>query len=1081
VGSPRTGEARGRLVHRPRLTRRLEDAASPVTVLTAGAGYGKSSVVREWLAGAPTAWVSITERDRGASELAARIVGVIRSVAAGSDASVTRELDLVDREGASAGSDRTETVVSVIAETLEELAVRLPGLALVLDDVHEVDAGPSEPIVAGLVRQIPPGVRLVLTTRTGLRFPTQRLRARGALMELRAVDLAFDEEEAARVVKSVLGVDAPPVAPKLRAITRGWPAAVRLLAESVRDAAPAERARLLAEASHRREALFDYLAEEVLSREPLEVTELIRVTAPHDAVDADLCSALGLPDAGRTLRNLERRGLFVATTEQPGAFSLHKLLRDHALARWPMTNEQLADGFRAAAGWLEARGDVEQALLAAVKAADSALLERLLKRYAAGLVGRGRGEMVIKAASTLTEPHRSVDAEIALGDALAYRGAAHDAIDAYRRAAAGMPPAPAAIAWRIARVQYEEGDLGSAAATLAGAAEPTSDVDRAYVHGYTAMLRLFGGSGPAGASAIEAAEAASAAADRSGDPDARSLAHMALGYALVAVDRSRSRTHLDKAREAAEQTGNVVQLVRLRNAEDQMPTMAAQFDAATETLALTEAAGNPAWQSRALVNRGVVALDLGRYEIAAADLGRAREIFAAQASPAETMPLTFLGELARLRGDTAQAISLLRHVIERADAADDRNVSSYARASLGRVFALTDPAEARRLIERSLADAVDLHKHDYLVAAAWIDACQDRPVDARAHAAQTLELAGDAPGHAVTVASAIEVLGLVAETRRDRRARLEEAAAIYDRIGNVPAALCARLAIAVFRDGPDSPAARLTRRRVEAAGIRSSAAEGAGLLAMLPAPNAAVLAVRVLGGLAVLRDGRPVGISEWKGRKSRDLLKILATRRGEPVSREELAEILWPDEPADALPNRLSVALSLLRGVLDPGHSHAPDHFVTTERQAVALRRGTLSIDLDDFVDDARAGLDALAAGRLADAEAVLSSAEARYVGDLLPEDAFADWAIRAREEARGLYLQVARSVADIASRRGDEGAAAPYLMRAIAVDPYDEPANLELVRSLRATRRHGEARRAYERYVARMLELEIEPGPFPS
>jgi DNA-binding SARP family transcriptional activator len=79
------------------------------------------------------------------------------------------------------------------------------------------------------------------------------------------------------------------------------------------------------------------------------------------------------------------------------------------------------------------------------------------------------------------------------------------------------------------------------------------------------------------------------------------------------------------------------------------------------------------------------------------------------------------------------------------------------------------------------------------------------------------------------------------------------------------------------------------------------------------------------------------------------------------------------------------------------------------------------------------------------------------------------------------LYLHVTRSLGGLAAERGDVDVATRYLMRAIAADPYDEPAHLELVRCLRTARRHGEAHRAYERYLGRMAELDVEPAPFPA
>jgi DNA-binding SARP family transcriptional activator len=108
-----------------------------------------------------------------------------------------------------------------------------------------------------------------------------------------------------------------------------------------------------------------------------------------------------------------------------------------------------------------------------------------------------------------------------------------------------------------------------------------------------------------------------------------------------------------------------------------------------------------------------------------------------------------------------------------------------------------------------------------------------------------------------------------------------------------------------------------------------------------------------------------------------------------------------------------------------------------------------------------------------------LVAAEAAYAGDFLPEDPFDDWAIPLREEARNAYVAVARALAEDSGRRGDHDAAARLLLRILERDAFDERAHLGLVSALVAAGRHGEARRAYRSYVARMEELAIEALPF--
>jgi DNA-binding SARP family transcriptional activator len=211
------------------------------------------------------------------------------------------------------------------------------------------------------------------------------------------------------------------------------------------------------------------------------------------------------------------------------------------------------------------------------------------------------------------------------------------------------------------------------------------------------------------------------------------------------------------------------------------------------------------------------------------------------------------------------------------------------------------------------------------------------------------------------------------------------------------------------------------------------------------------------------------------------VLKILVARRGRPVTRDYLMETLWPGEDAEPLPNRLHVALSTLRSVLDPDRRFDGDAFVATEGDAVRVRLEQVSVDVEEFLADAEAGLGSLRAGATAEAVPRLVRAESRYGGDFLEEDLYGDWSAPLREQARATYVEVAAALADHASETGDTDAATRYLLRMLEHDPYDERAHLRLVSTFVASGRHGDARRHYRHYCARMDELDIEAAPFPA
>jgi DNA-binding SARP family transcriptional activator len=244
--------------------------------------------------------------------------------------------------------------------------------------------------------------------------------------------------------------------------------------------------------------------------------------------------------------------------------------------------------------------------------------------------------------------------------------------------------------------------------------------------------------------------------------------------------------------------------------------------------------------------------------------------------------------------------------------------------------------------------------------------------------------------------------------------------------------------------------------------------------------SGAHLAIRALGGFQVCRGGVAVRPCEWQSRKARDLLKLLVARRFRPAPRECLIEALWPGQDPSRTRSRLSVALSTVRGVLDPAHGFDPGHYVSATRETIALKTESVALDLEAFLARAEAGLALVREGRVEEAPEPLIVAEATYRGDFLEEDVYEDWAVGPREQARAVYLAVARALVGLSVGSGDLAGASRYALRILERDPYDEPAHLSLVSARLAMRAHGEARRAYHNYRARMEEIGVAPAPFP-
>jgi DNA-binding SARP family transcriptional activator len=203
------------------------------------------------------------------------------------------------------------------------------------------------------------------------------------------------------------------------------------------------------------------------------------------------------------------------------------------------------------------------------------------------------------------------------------------------------------------------------------------------------------------------------------------------------------------------------------------------------------------------------------------------------------------------------------------------------------------------------------------------------------------------------------------------------------------------------------------------------------------------------------------------------------TRRGAPVAREELVDLLWPGAAHELLPNRLSVALSSVRRALDPERSFDVADLVAGNREAVWLRIDIVDVDAERFLSDVaavRSDIDAGGAAAAARAAGVLAG----HRGEALPSDPHDDWAMPLRSEVAQGYLLLARVVADAAERSGNHLTAADAWLRILDLDRYDESANLGLVRVYRAMGAHGQSDAAYATYCARMEELGVPAAAEP-
>jgi LuxR family maltose regulon positive regulatory protein len=354
------------LVLRPRLIERLnEGLGRKLTLISASAGFGKTTAASAWMAGCerPSAWLSLDEGDGDLTRFLTYLVAALQTIAPSMGAEVVGLLQ----------SPQPPPADSILTALLNEIATTIPDhFVLVLDDYHLIDANPIDRAVTFLIEHMPLQMRLVIVTREDPNLPLARLRARGHLIELRALDLRFTLTEAAEFLNVVMGLDlsAADIA-ALEKRTEGWIAGLQLAALSLQGHQDASRFIQTFAGDHRYVA--DYLVEEVLQRQPEPVRSFLLQTAILDRLYGPLCDAVTGQEAGQArLEALERGAFFVVPLDDKRHwYRYHHLFADALRARLQIEQpHQVATLHRAASEWYERHSLTAEAIHHALAAED---------------------------------------------------------------------------------------------------------------------------------------------------------------------------------------------------------------------------------------------------------------------------------------------------------------------------------------------------------------------------------------------------------------------------------------------------------------------------------------------------------------------------------------------------------------------------------------------------------------------------------------------------------------------------------------------------------------------------------------
>jgi LuxR family transcriptional regulator, maltose regulon positive regulatory protein len=372
------------MTRRDRMLRDLTTIADdvPLVLLTAPAGYGKSTVLEQW--GSEDrrefAWVHLEDADNDPIRLLRHIALALHRI---------RPIDYAAWRGL--GAPELSVSEVVLPRLLTTTVASGPPWVLVFDDLHVLRGGLGPDLIVALANALPPGFHVAAAGRNQAGLKLSGLRRQGRCAEFGPNELAFTREEVASVLKASGARYSDDTVDELEKWTEGWPAGVYLAALSIRaNPNPDVRARDL---SGSRTFVFDYLREEVLLPESAEMRRFLLRTAPLDQMSAPLCdSVLDSTDAATRLAELEGRNLFVVRPDAERLWYRYRpLFREMLLAelrRWEPAEELLAH--RRAAAWYEEHGYPEEAVSHALAGRDAMGAARLIARCGRSYLNSGR-------------------------------------------------------------------------------------------------------------------------------------------------------------------------------------------------------------------------------------------------------------------------------------------------------------------------------------------------------------------------------------------------------------------------------------------------------------------------------------------------------------------------------------------------------------------------------------------------------------------------------------------------------------------------------------------------------------------
>ena len=1031
---------RGDTIRRDRLHALLDDSLEyDVTLITAPAGYGKSTLAVDWAEAAdiPLAWLSLDRQDTDPLALVDNIVGAVRRHYPGA---------LEELSGRLAAGGTPAGAAALIAEIAGSIAVEIDELfVLVLDDLHVLDGSPDAMrVVDALVRSVPMNMRLQLLSRTWPSLGSlARLTAQRRVVTLGARDLVFTNEEAAAFLDRSKVVDGEARARLIRRAD-GWAAALAVMADHFDED----------EASHSG-AEFEFILGQFIDQEVLErltplQLQLLSVCSVLPTFDRDFAQSLSHNDqAGAVLRELEQTNRFLtrlADEENEGDwYRMHALIREHLVGRLEREEPgHLVELRRQAAALCARRGLLSMAVDLSIAAGDWVEVVRELYDTREALYQRGEWRTLADWIDRLPEEVLDQEVDLALVRArlaakFGQRQEGLARIDRIERQKLDVEQQIRALLYR--GVAYR--DLGRLVDALEScrrarqSALESMDDD----HPIYAEIDLEEGIALGRAGQLENARSrfatAAVAFEARGDHHRAAESHDYLGNTLylrgLLSDSMSEYTHAQRSwRMLADPHAQIATMNNMGNVQHMLGELETARDTFDAVIERASQIGNHRFEAYGKEGLATVERDLGRLDNAitlyTVAIHEAQEID----DPALILAATYgLAMSYRERNEFARARTLLDHGLRSAEQSGALLQQARFRSGIG----------ATLIGQREFGDALPVLEE--AIAQATESGAQ------REQAVASLLLAAACYSHRRRT-DALEYL--------DRVHKLVEELG-YDQFLMSEARQMPELVeYAVARNvGGEYFRSLLTRIRPPEA-----------VEPVADLPSAFRIRAEAFGGARVTVDGRQVQDIEWRSERSKELFFYLL-HRGRPMRKEEIALELWPDVGAKQLNSAFHTTLYRLRKAIHPqvviqasgGYQVNPDFDVSydaAEFEETLKQTDTVEPGTPDWVES-------------------MGKVVGLYRGPFA-STFDSEWAEEIRRRYEEMYLSSMLALSTAALNGGDAAEAITMAEGVIAVDPMNEDATYRLMEAHSRRGNLDMAARAYRRLHDLMRsDLNAEPS----